>query len=250
MKWPTIKTLLAALACATATAGHCAGTGRAASAPAPGATDSTVVSATPQAAIPDDSLDALPANYRAYLHRMKRRQERWNKLIPNQATLQFAGSIGMFAAGPGWHYGKGDHWETELLIGIVPRYHSEATKMTLTAKQRYIPWHLPAGRRWVVEPLTAGVFFSSIFGEDFWAREPSRYPKKYYGFSTQIRANVFVGERVKYRIPRTKRRYHKSVSLYYELGTSELYIISALPNKRVTLGDILSLSIGARFEVF
>lgn len=243
MKWPTIKTCMAAFACAlTATAQPATF--------AAAVADTAVVPAAPAPAMPEDTLAALSPAYRAYLHRMERRQKRWNKLIPNQGTLQFAGSIGMFSAGVGWHYGRGDHWETDLLIGVVPRYHSEATKITFTAKQRYIPWHLPAGRRWVVEPLTAGVFFSSIFGEDFWAREPSRYPKKYYGFSTKVRVNVFVGERIEYLIPHAKRKYHKSVSLYYELSTSDLYLVSALPNKRIKLSDILSLSIGVRFEVF
>jgi len=200
--------------------------------------------------IPDDTIDALPAAYRGYLRRMERRRRRWNKLIPNQATLQFAGSIGMLSAGLGWHYGTGDHWETEVLVGFVPRYESETAKATFTAKQRYVPWHLRAGSRWVVEPLTAGVFFNSIFGEDFWANEPSRYPKKYYGFSTKIRAHVFLGQRVKFRIPRARRKYHKSVSLYYELSTCDLYVISALPNKRIKAGDILSLAVGFRFEVF
>jgi len=249
MKWPTIKTCLTAVACALPAALHAA-PGHPASTPCPETIGITIAPADTAITMHGDSLAALPPKYRAYLHRMERRRKRWNKLIPNQGTLQFAGSIGMFAAGPGWHYGRKDHWETELLIGIVPRYHSEATKMTLTAKQRYIPWHLPAGHRWVVEPLTAGVFFSSIFGEDFWAREPSRYPRKYYGFSTKVRANVFIGERVKYRIPHAKRKFHKSVSLYYELSTSDLYIVSALPNKRIKLGDILSLSVGARFEGF
>ncbi len=185
-----------------------------------------------------------------YYRRLARYRRRWQRIIPNQYVVQYAGSIGFMSFGTGWHYGRRDSWETEVLLGIVPRYHSEKTKATLTLRQRYVPWHLPAGRHWRIEPLTGGLFFSSIFGEDFWAREPSRYPKKYYGFSTKVRANVFLGQRVKYIIPRTRRRANKSVSLYYELSSNELYIITAVTNKAIRLRDILSLAIGARFEVF
>lgn len=189
--------------------------------------------------------DSLPGRYERHVAHYRKG---WNRLIPSHYVFQYAGSIGIVSFGAGWHYGR-DHWETELLLGIVPRYNSDATKMTLTVRQRYIPWHLPVGRRWVVEPFTTGVFFSSIFGEDFWANEPSRYPKHYYGFSTKIRANVFVGQRIKFNIPRRRRIAHKSVSLFYELGTSDLYIITAATNRAIRLRDILSLAIGARFEV-
>ena len=125
--------------------------------------------------------------------------------------MQYAGSIGVVAFGTGWHYGRRDNWETELLLGFVPKYNSDKAKVTLTLRQRYVPWHLPVGRDWHVEPLTAGLFFSSIFGENFWASEPSRYPKRYYGFSTKIRTHVFLGQRLKYTIPDRYRLHNKSV---------------------------------------
>lgn len=174
----------------------------------------------------------------------------WYSLIPNQFTIQYAGSIGVVAWGPGWHYGKKERWETDLLFGFVPRYHSEATKVTFTVKQRFVPWHLRISSRWTLEPLATGLFFSSIFGEDFWNHEPSRYPDRYYGFSTKIRANVFLGQRATYKIPSKRRYFCKSVSIYYELSTCDMYVISALPNKNVKFTDILSLAAGLRLDVF
>lgn len=174
----------------------------------------------------------------------------WRKVIPNQFTAQYAGSIGVVALGMGWHYGKHKNWETDLLLGFVPKYNSAENKITFTAKERYVPWHLNISSHWMVEPLTTGLFFSSIFGEDFWSKEPSRYPDRYYGFSTRIRANVFLGERITYRIPSKKRHFFSSLSAYYELSTSDMYIISALPNKNIRFSDILSLSFGLRLSVF
>ena len=179
-----------------------------------------------------------------------RYQNFFHRLIPNQFTLQYAGSIGVISYGIGWHYGKHKNWETELLVGHVPKYNSSNAKATFTAKQRYIPWHVDLGSRWQLQPLTTGLTFNSIFGEDFWANQPSRYPKKYYGFSTKVRFNVFVGSRMYYNIAHSDRHYLRGIGFYYELGTSELYAISALPNKNVRIGDILSLALGVTLDIF
>ena len=119
-----------------------------------------------------DSLPTAPADSgrhtagETYRKRVDRYRRRWQRLIPSQHTVQYAGSIGIVAFGTGWHYGRRDNWETELLLGFVPKYNSDKAKVTLTLRQRYVPWHLPVGRDWHVEPLTAGLFFSSIFGGD------------------------------------------------------------------------------------
>ena len=62
----------------------------------------------------------------------------WQKLIPTYSKLQFAGSMGLLSAGIGWDYGKRNQWETDLLIGYVPRYSSSA-KATFTVKQNFMP---------------------------------------------------------------------------------------------------------------
>ena len=173
----------------------------------------------------------------------------WYKLIPNQITAQYAGSIGVASLGFGWHYGKHMNWETDLMLGIVPRYHSEEAKTTFTVKERYIPWHLNISSRWMVEPLTTGLFFNSIFGEGFWSKEPSRYPDRYYGFSTRVRANIFLGQRITYRIPSKKRHFFRSISAYYEFSTCDMYIISGITNKNVKFGDILSFAAGLKLNI-
>ena len=173
----------------------------------------------------------------------------WYKLIPNQITAQYAGSIGVASLGFGWHYGKHLNWETDLMLGIVPKYNSEEAKTTFTVKERYIPWHLNLSSRWMIEPLTTGLFFNSIFGEGFWSKEPSRYPDRYYGFSTRIRANIFLGQRITYRIPSKKRHFFRSISAYYEFSSCDMYIISGITNKNVKFGDILSFAAGLKLNI-
>ena len=185
-----------------------------------------------------------------YERRTRRYQHFWHSLTPHQFTVQYAGSIGLLSAGFGWHYGRHDNFETDILVGFLPRYNSEEAKMTLTLKQRFVPWHARLGRDWMLSPLTTGIFLNSVFGEDFWASEPSRYPKRYYGFSTKIRANIFLGQSFRYNIPGPKRRHAKALEFYYELSSCDLYIVSAFTNEEIRLKDILSLALGLKFELF
>ena len=74
--------------------------------------------------------------------------------------------------------------------------------------------------------------------------------KGYYGFNTKLRYNVFIGQRLRYNIPRRHRNFSKSISLYYELSTCDLYVVSSVPNRHVGFTDILSLALGLRMELF
>lgn len=184
-----------------------------------------------------------------YERRKQRAIHRWEKLIPNQVTLQYAGSIGLLNAGIGWHYGKKHSWETDFLVGFLPRYQSDEVSCTFTLKQRYVPWHCHVHRRWTLEPLTAGFFFNFIGGEDFWAKQPERYPKHYYGFSTKVRTHIYLGQRVRFTIPRNRRFLHQAVSFYYEISTCDLYLVSKITNKDFPWRETLSLALGLRWEM-
>lgn len=207
--------------------------------------DSTIVADTART----DSVVSTekPPKYVRYTERWRRD---WSHIIPNQSTGQFAGSIGVYSIGVGWHYGRRDRWETEILFGYLPKKNGSDEHFTATLKQRFIPWHIDISSRWSIEPLTTGLFVSSIFGEGFWKREPSKYTTGYYGFSTKLRYNIFVGQRICYDIPTRHRRFHRAISFYYELSTCDLYLVSAIPNKRFRLGDMLSLALGVKMDIF
>ncbi len=184
-----------------------------------------------------------------YIKNKEKAYKHWMRLIPNQFTMQYAGSIGLLSVGFGWHYGHNDHWETDLLLGFVPRYHSGVAHATYTIKERYIPWHCRLSSRWTLQPLTAGLFFNTISGNDFWRKLPDKYPKKYYGFSTKVRSNIFLGQRLRYRIPSRRRVFHSAVNIYYELSSCDLYIVSKAVNKSYPWRETLSLAFGMRWEM-
>jgi hypothetical protein len=64
--------------------------------------------------------------------------------------------------------------------------------------------------------------------------------------STKFRLNIAIGQRLTLVIPKNKRRLHNRVSLFYEVGTCDLYVRSMFQTN-IPLKDILGLSIGLKF---
>lgn len=178
--------------------------------------------------------------------RISNYQSAWGKLIPRYGKLQYAGSMGFLSGGIGWDYGKRKQWETDFLMGFVPRFSSNKAKATLTFKQNYIPWEIPVRPRWSVEPLTTGIYMNTILADDFWGKEPERYPNNYYKFSTRIRFHFFLGQRIVF-VPNPKIPSH-TLTFFYEFSSCELYMISAIGNKAIKASDIVSLSFGLKFQ--
>ncbi len=175
----------------------------------------------------------------------------WQRLVPTHSKIQYAGSIGIASAGFGWDYGRRGQWETDLLLGVIPSYNSDSPKLTLTLKESFVPWSVGFDDRFSFEPLSCGLYLSTIVSDKFWVREPDRYPKGYYTFSTRIRSHIFVGQRWTCRVNTRRRdRTLRSISLYYELSTCDFYLISAVTNRTLHVKDILSLSFGVKFQMF
>lgn len=185
-----------------------------------------------------------------YDRRVHRYRTHWEALIPTYSKLQFAGNMGLLSMGLGWNYGKRDQWETDLLFGFLPKYDSKKCKFTMTLKQNFIPWSFYIKDGPVsVEPLSCGMYFNTVFGDEFWAQEPERYPSGYYGFSTKVRIHIFLGQRLTFDIPAKYRRTARQVTFFYEISTSDLYLISAFTNKYLKPKDYLSLSFGLKMQL-
>lgn len=65
--------------------------------------------------------------------------------------------------------------------------------------------------------------------------------------STKFRLNVAFGQRITLKVPDNKRRRHSRIALFYEIGSCDLYIRSLFQGQDVSIGDIIGLSIGAKF---
>ncbi len=174
----------------------------------------------------------------------------WATLIPTQLVVQNAGNMGLISIGLGWDYGKHRQWETHLLWGYIPKYKSTRGKLTMTLKENYIPWSTYVGKGWNLEPLSTGLYVNTVYGHEFWRSQPQRYPDKYYNaLSTKFRINVFLGQRITKMVPNNRRMFVKSVTVFYEVSTCDLYIRSMLSYDDVKLKDILGLSLGLKFQL-
>lgn len=194
-----------------------------------------------------DSADIRPTRYDRRVHYYRRS---WQALIPTHAKIQFAGGMGLLSFGTGWDYGRRNQWETDIFVGFLPKYDSKRAKVTFTLKQNYIPWSLQIKQsRFSAEPLTCGMYFNTVFGEEFWVHEPSRYPRGYYGFSSKVRIHAFLGQRLTVDIDPQRRFLARSLTFFYELSTCDLYLISAITNHYLRPRDYLSLSFGVKVQL-
>ena len=180
--------------------------------------------------------------------RIHRYRKNWGNLIPTHNKIQFAGNMGLLSIGFGWDYGHRNQWETDLLFGYLPKHDSKRSKMTFTVKQNYIPWSYPMSPRFSLEPLTCGLYVNTMFGDEFWVKEPERYPEGYYGFSSKIRFHIFVGQRFTFNIDPKRRFFSKELTLFYEISTCDLYMVSAFTNKYLKPQDYLCLSFGLKLQ--
>lgn len=193
----------------------------------------------------------------------------WHTLCPQVFSLQYAGNIGMFSLGIGWDYGKHERWETMVQLGFVPGiegYIEGAPSFTL--RQNLVPWQVPLGpviegqernhgphllrtrHRWAFTPAVFSFSINSIASSEFWIREPRKYNNgNYYRFSSKFRLNIGIGQRIDLMLPQNS--FHKQqdrLSIYYDLSTYDLAIISAIPNKSISMVDILALGIGVQYK--
>ena len=182
-----------------------------------------------------------------YTKRVEKYISRWEKLIPRYSKIQYAGLTGLISLGTGWNYYR-NHWETDVLLGLVPRYSDRHAMVTMTLKQNYYPWNIPLSDKLSFEPLACGFYINTLFDRDFWGRQPHQYPKGYYWFSTRIRTHIFAGERFTLKLNENKS-WHKSISFFYELSTCDLYLINKIGNKSLKPKDYMSLSFGLKLQI-
>lgn len=173
----------------------------------------------------------------------------WKRLLPTHVKAQYAGGMGFLSVGYGWDYGRKCRWETDLMFGVLPKSCSDRTHLTFTLKQNYIPWSIRC-RDWLsVEPFSCGAYLNLISGEDFWIREPDRYPgDRYYDFTSRIRFHLYAGQRVTFRMKRESLLRH--ITLYYEFSANDLDLVAKFGNRTLSFTDIVYFSVGIKFQLF
>lgn len=194
----------------------------------------------------DAAADSDSLRIERYHQRLERRQQNWNRLIPNLFAVQYAGDMGMFSAGIGWDYGPDNKFETHVMAGFLPKRNFSPAYATLTLREEFMPWRIRLGASpFELRPLSVSLSVNTILSNDFWTGEPDRYPSGYYGFSSRIRFHLGIGTRATFNIPPHKRFFMKQFSLYFVVSTCDLYVRQKIIDGAVPFGDIITLGIGA-----
>lgn len=191
-----------------------------------------------------------PLRAQSYYERREHYEAKWMKAIPNLYIAQYAGNIGFVSLGVGWDYGCNDRWETQLLLGYLPKAVMSDDMWTSTLRQHLVPWQVECGHLLTVNPVVFTLGINTVFNSEFWFTENERYPGDYYRFSSKLRAQIGIGGRVNLHFTNYKRKLTDRISLYYDLSTYDLAVISYVPNHNLKLSDILALGIGLQYKFF
>lgn len=166
---------------------------------------------------------------------------------PSHVAVQAGGGMGIASVGTGWKYGSKKRWETDIFVGIIPKYDSSCAKPIISLKENFVPWNLKINGQFSVEPLTSSFYITSVLNDKFWGRQPRRYASGYYVLSTKYRLNLALGQRLTWAPHFIKK--HTSLTAFYELSTCDIYILSAAGNSYLKPWDWLQLCIGIRLNL-
>lgn len=170
------------------------------------------------------------------------------RLIPKSALTQYAGSIGFVSAGLGYELFKNDRGSLDFMYGYVPR--SKGGRLHIaTAKFAYRPFEIELNDWAKLYPVNPGAFISYHFGPKFdfqWDKDT--YEDGYYWWSTALRPHISLGTEVKIDTRKIAPSLNiKSLSVYSEFNTNELYLVSYYQNAgTLSVTDIFKLGFGVR----
>ena len=173
----------------------------------------------------------------AILIQDKAKEKAWYE--PDYAKMQFAGNLGVLSVGVGYQlFNKVVY--TELLYGYVPVSISKANEIHLISIKNTFPLYRKKIGNYTVSPI-AGFTGSLETGNNSFLVLPDKYPKGYY-VPSAIHFTLFIGVLVHKDFWNSK--IIKGIDFYYELGTVETYLWSAIISKEIGLNDVFSSAIG------
>jgi hypothetical protein len=163
---------------------------------------------------------------------------------PDHMVVQFAGNIGLLAAGPGYSFGR-DRMDAELLYGLAPGFIAKSALHIITVKWSYRPFKVNLKNGYLLEPLKVGTGISYTVGPDFHTTWPGRYPDGYYWWTSSFRLTPFIGPTISRKVGNENSRI-KRVQLYGEVGSNDLAMLSFITNKKLAFTEILNIALGTR----
>ncbi len=171
-------------------------------------------------------------------------------LIPDEAIIQHAGSIGYFSVGAGYKLFKNERGNLDLLYGYVPASKGGELHM-ITAKFSYKPFVIKVNKMGKIYPFNPGAFFTYTPHKDLQLKfSRDNWPKGYYYWSEAIRPHISFSNEFEFTEPEfIKAAGFKSVTLYSEFNSNEWYLVNYFQNvPEVSITKVFKLGIGVRLR--
>lgn len=171
-------------------------------------------------------------------------------LIPDEAILQYAGSIGYFSAGAGYEAFENKRGSLSFHYGYVPEDKGGELHIA-TVKLAYKPWRISLKDWGTLYPFNPGLFMSYTFHRHLSISFPSgQYPGDYYYWSEAIRPHLSFNSEIELDAPAAlKNRGIRALGLYIEANTNDYYLINYVQNtSALKIDDIFQLGIGLRVK--
>lgn len=171
-------------------------------------------------------------------------------LIPDEAIIQHAGSIGYFSVGAGYKLFKNERGNLDLLYGYVPA--SKGGELHIvTAKFAYKPFIIQLNKFGKIYPFNPGFFFTYTAHPDLQLKfSKDNWPKGYYYWSEAIRPHLSFSNEIEFtELKFIKEAGLKSVSIYSEFNSNEWYLVNFFQNvPELSVTDVFKLGIGLRIR--
>ncbi len=152
----------------------------------------------------------------------------------NRIILQYAGEIGKYSVGIGKRINK--YYSLSVHYGFVPATEIQNKIETYTFKNNLYIYSFGV-EKFEIESYV-GLALFHVPGNKYKTQELDGTPDDYYRQSS-IRGLAYFGVDVSYR---------KDVSLYFESGINDIWIISSRNNDSIDYKDHVSLGIGGVYR--
>jgi hypothetical protein len=163
------------------------------------------------------------------------------KGVPSTAHFQFAGFIGMYSLGAGYHYWK-ERANSSLVYGYVPDKFASYPVHTIALKNTLRLFTINKSQK-VIPAFYAGFSLNCEVSRHAFVILPDYYPNGYYG-PQALHFTFFTG--LKTKIP---LKDNMALEPFAELGTLDSYLWYSYYNDEVDLDDVIRLALGLNFKL-
>ncbi len=181
---------------------------------------------------------------------MKIYAQAFKTLIPDAATVQFAGSIGFISVGAGYELFNNKRGNLDFNYGYVPASKGGQLHI-ISTKFAYRPFEIRIKNFAKVYPINPGIFISYTINKDLPIKfSGSQYEHGYYWWSPALRPHLSCSSEIEFNTEKDWNKSEiKSISIYSEVNTNDYYTINYIHNTNsLSIGDIFQVGLGLRIK--